>query len=447
MPEVPAQEARQSGSSAVVETVGMNVILAVLALITGVTAARLLGPESRGHLAAAQTVGTLVGALGSLALGESLVYFVGRRSRPPRAALLSAVAFATVSMAFAFALAFVLMPLLLAGAPDAITPARAYSLIGFTFVLVGFPITFLRARERYRMWNLLRLIGPVSWLAALMWLASSSGDSVTLLILLFVAGQALCLPFVWRLATRGTQEAKVDKSLLLPMLRYGTPLLLATLPITFNIRLDQLFLANAESADQLGLYAVSVSWAGLGLPLMAAIGSVLFPRLASMDRSELPLVLARSSRAGVLIAGSIAVVSALSAPVFVPFLFGGDFAVPVVLSVTLALATSLLGYNGLLEEGLRGAGEPRSVLLGESVGLAVTLILLFSLVPSLGIVGAAIASLFGYASVTVTLIWTTRRQVPISVRSLIVPTRTDVSVLRHHLALGVRAVRSRMLGK
>jgi O-antigen/teichoic acid export membrane protein len=425
----------------------MNIILAVVALITGVMAARLLGPESRGHLAAAQTVGTLVGAIGSLSLGESLVYFVGRRTRPPRVVLLSAVAFATISTALAIVLAFVVMPVLLAGEPDAITPARAYSMIGLTFVLVGFPITFLRARERYRLWNLLRLIGPVSWLAALVWMALSSEVSVTLLIVLFISAQALCIPFVWHMATRGTTKAAVDRSLLVPMLRYGAPLLLATMPIAFNIRLDQLFLANAESADQLGLYAVSVSWAALGLPLMAAIGSVLFPRLASTDSTELPLVLGKSSRAGILIAMGVAVVSALSAPVFVPFLFGEAFAVPVALPVTLAVATSLLGYNGLLEEGLRGAGEPRSVLLGESVGLAVTVTLLFLLVPPIGVVGAAIASLFGYAGVTATLVWSTRRRVPISVRSLMVPTRTDIAALAHQVALGVRRARSRVSRK
>jgi O-antigen/teichoic acid export membrane protein len=106
-----------------------------------------------------------------------------------------------------------------------------------------------------------------------------------------------------------------------------------------------------------------------------------------------------------------------------------------------------LGYNGLLEEGLRGAGEPRSVLLGESAGLVISVALLFLLVPSFGIVGAAAASLFGYASVSATLVWSVGRRVHITPRSLIVPTRTDISALRHQASLGARAMRSRMARK
>jgi O-antigen/teichoic acid export membrane protein len=411
----------------VLVTAATNAVLAVIGLITGVLAARLLGPEGRGHLAAAVAAGSLVGAIGALALGESLVFFVGRRVRPPMVVLRTATLVGTVSMVVLIALAWVAMPWVLAGQPGAVDAARAYAFIGLPFVLAGFPITLVRALQRYGAWNLLRLLAPLCWLAVLGFFTLTRNRTVAELAVAFVAAQMLAVPLVWSVA-RGPKRTRgsVDLTLVRPMLRYGAPLLVATLPLTLNLRFDQILIANMEAADQLGLYAVSVSWAAIGLPLMAAIGSVLFPRLAAMEPGDAQVVLARSSRCGVVIALVIAVVSAFSAPTLVPLLFGRSFTVPFLLPVMLALATSVLGLNGIIEEGLRGLGEPRSVLVAELAGLAVTALLLFGLVPTVGITGAAVASLAGYATVTATLAWRIRVRNQIQVSDLLVPRRSDL---------------------
>lgn len=433
----------QAATTAVLTTAATNALLAVIALATGVLAARLLGPEGRGHLAAAQAVGTLVGAIGALALGEALVLYVGRQAAPPMVVLRTATFVATGSTVVLIALAWVMMPTLLAGQPRAVDAARAYAVTGVPFVLLGFPITMLRALQRYGLWNALRLLAPLCWLAALMLFTVTRSRAVAPLVLAFLALQMLFVPLVWLLAGRQDRTGGgVDFKLVKPMLRFGAPLLVATLPLALNLRFDQLLIANVEPADQLGLYAVSVSWAGLGLPLMAAIGSVLFPRLAAMEPGDRRATLARSSRAAVIIAVTIGTVSAVSAPALVPWLFGTSFAVPVVLPVVLAAATSLLGLNGVIEEGLRGLGEPRSVLVGELAGLVVTALLLFALVPKAGITGAAVASLGGYSVVTATLAWRIMVRNHVRLSDLLVPRKSDLQDLVER-ARAVVAMRGR----
>lgn len=433
----------QPAGRAVLTTAATNAVLAVLALATGVLAARLLGPDGRGHLAAAQAVGTLLGTIGGLSLGEAIVFFVGRRSRPPRVILTTATLFGTASTVVVIGVAFFAIPLLLAGQPRAIDAARAYTFIGVPLVLLGFPITFMRALQRYGLWNLLRLAGPLCWLVTLMAFTLAGAKDVPLLIVAFIGLQVLLSPLVWLLTGRSDRhKGKVDFALINPMLRYGTPLFLATLPQALNLRLDQLLIANIETADQLGLYAVSVSWAGLGLPLMAAIGAVLFPKLAAMRPEDARTALSQSSRAGVAIALGIGVVSAVSAPVMVPLLFGRSFSVPLTLPVVLAAATSLLGLNGIIEEGLRGLGNPRSVLLAESTGLVVTVVLLFLLVPKMGITGAALASLLAYTMVNVVLILTLRKRVGMGFSELLVPRSADIHGMRRQvLAVATRRAR------
>lgn len=434
----------QAATRGVLITAAANALLAVIALATGVLAARLLGPAARGHLAAAQAIGTLVGALGALALGEALVFSIGRRTRRPMVVLRTAALVAIGPTVTLIVLAWAIMPSLLAGQPDAVAAARAYALVGVPFVLLGFPISLLRALQRYGLWNVVRLVTPLCWLAALLWATMDRSRAVAPLVITFIFLQMLFVPIIWMLARKQDRgPARIDFGLVRPMLSYGAPLLLATLPHALNVRLDQLVLANMETAEQLGLYAVSVSWAGLGLPLMTAIGSVLFPKLATMGPSDAREMLARSSRAGVLAAVVIGAASALTAPVVVPWLFGRVFAVPILLPLMLAAAAAVLGLNGVIEEGLRGLGEPRSVLVGELVGLGATGLLLLTLVPRVGIAGAAVASLGGYSMVTATLAWRIRSRLDVRVSDLLVPRATDL----RDLAARARAVRSTMRGR
>lgn len=429
----------QGASSAVIVTAAANVALALVALATGVLSARLLGPERRGYLAAAQAIGTLIGALGTLCLAQALVYFVGRRARQPMVVLKTATVFAAGWMIILSSVAVLAMPLLLSGEPSAIPTARLYCLFGLTLVFLGFPIVLIRALQQYWLWNVLRLIAPLCWLSTLLLFTFTKTRRTLPLIGIFLLLQALFIPLVWFLARqRSSGSGRIDITLFKPMLSYGTPLLLAILPREMNFRFDQLLIVNVEDAQQLGLYAVSVSWAGLGLPLIGAVGYVLVPKLTAMNDESARRTLARSSRAGVAIALALGAVSALSAPFLVPLLFGNSFSVPIALPLVLAAATSILGLNGIVEEGLQGVGEPRPVLFGELVGLALTLPLLFLLVPTFGILGAAVASLVGYAAVCASLSSSARRRLGISPWDLLVPRRTDLRRMQNRFQLVIQ---------
>lgn len=429
-PSHAAPPVRPAATGAVLITGGANAGLAVLGLVTGVLAARLLGPERRGHLAAAQALGTLIGTVGGLSLGEAVVYFVGKGPRSPIVVLRTATAVGAASAVVAAAVGYVAMPLLLAGQPGAVDAARAYAFVGLPLVVLGFPIGLMRGMQRYLLWNALRFVAPSCWLAALVIMAATGSSALTPLIWIFLGLQLVFAPLLWRCTGKsGGPSGSFDRKLVRPMLSYGAPLFIATLPQALNMRLDQLLIANVESAEQLGLYAVSVSWASLGIPVMAAIGSVLFPHLAGMQRDQAAAALARSARVSVVIALAVGGVSALSAPILVPLLFGSEYAVPMQLSLLLAASTSLLGVNGILEEGLRGLGEPRTVLLAELAGLAVTAPSVFLLLPLWGISGAAASTVLGYLVTGAVLVLRIRARVGIPMGELLVPTRRDVQDL------------------
>src|SRR6266851_3508043 len=77
----------------------VNVLLAILALVTGVLAARLLGPQGRGELVAIQTWPTLIGTLALLGTGESLVYYTAQEPELAGSCLSSAITLSLLSSA------------------------------------------------------------------------------------------------------------------------------------------------------------------------------------------------------------------------------------------------------------------------------------------------------------------------------------------------------------
>jgi O-antigen/teichoic acid export membrane protein len=110
----------------------------------------------------------------------------------------------------------------------------------------------------------------------------------------------------------------------------------------------------------------------------------------------------------------------LVTPFFIPMIFGKDFRASISPAIVLVPASGLLGINYCLEESLRGLGMPYLVLRAELLGLGSTALLLTFLLNYLGILGAALASLGGYATVMVSLFGFVNRVTGVSPGALII---------------------------
>jgi Na+-driven multidrug efflux pump len=82
--------------------------------------------------------------------------------------------------------------------------------------------------------------------------------------------------------------------------------------------------------------------------------------------------------------------------------------------------------NIVLEESLRGLGEPSIVFWGEAVGLVVTAGMLVALLRPMGIMGAGIASVLGYASSGLVLLSGVRRRTHHSLAEVLVLNSFDL---------------------
>ncbi len=416
-------------ASSALLTAGTNAVLAGFGLVTGVLAARLLGPNGRGELAAIQTWPNFIAVIAMLGMPEAVVYYAARDPKLAGRCLSSALTLALISGLPFLIAGYLAMPLLLsAQAAPIVAGARWYLLIVPVYALVGMPHNSLRGRGDFSFWNGLRIAPVTGWLTVLVvaWLLGRAHPR-------FLASAYLCalslliIPVGWVVIWRTPGPFWPRIRHWKPMLGFGLPCVVSSVPQILNFRLDQMLMAALLPARLLGLYVVAVAWSSATAPLLNALGAVLFPRVASQPTPEQQArALAQGSRLAILASLVLAVAVLALTPRMVPFLFGTKFAAAIPAALVLVMAGAISAFNLVTEEGLKGLGCPSAVMWAEFGGLAVTAVSLWLMLRPLEIMGAALASLFGYSAVAILLVASERSLTGYSLASLLCPTLGEV---------------------
>jgi O-antigen/teichoic acid export membrane protein len=369
--------------------------------MTGMLAARLLGPQGRGELAAAQAWPLFLATLGSFGLTDAIAYFGARSPARARTALSTGLVLAVPFTLVATVAGVWLLPRMLRSQTTDVQHVAMQCLV--LVALLTFttaPAHALRGVGRYRSWNVLRLVTPLAWLVALVSIRGTEYATVPTLAMAFIGATALAglvtHVHAWRTLAG---PAAPDRALARPMLAYSAPTMAAAIPHWLNLRLDQLVVIALLDARALGFYVVAIAWSGAAHPLAEVVAHNAVPALAGSNdpwqRAQLVY------RAGVIAAIATSIVLLAATPLLLPLIFGVEFRGAITVALIMVLAAGVDATNAVGAECLRGIGRPRAVMLAECVGLAVTLVALPALVLLGGIVGAACASLLSYTVILV----------------------------------------------
>ena len=440
---VRALSSTSSFGTHLIMTSGTNLLLALLGLLTGSCAARLLGPGGRGELAAIQMWPAFLATIANLGLPQALIFFSARSAEQAGRYLGSATLLALVASVPFMAAGYVVLPhVLSAQSVDAVAAARWYLLLLPIQALGAMPYHLLRGRSDFALWNTLRLAPGIGWLGIITgaWMLGAARPAlIAFLYLAFLA--LLVIPTFLVLRGRVAGPFRPAPQHWRPMLGYGFPSVLSGVPQLLNLRLDQLLMAAFLPMQTLGLYVVAVTWSGAVAQLPNALGTVLFPKTAAQrDPHQRAQVFAQGSRLAALCALSVGAGVALITPWAIPLLFGERFAAAVPAGLVLVGAAAVAAVNSVLEEGLRGLGHPAVPLWAELGGLVVTGLALLLLLVPFGIMGAAIASVLGYSAVMCTLVVCIRRRTGCSLTALFRPNQRDFQQIRARVQLPLSAL-------
>lgn len=385
-------------------TVVTFVANAFLGVLTGFLAARLLGPQGIGELTAIRSWSIIIGTVAALGMSDAVIYFGKRYPAQATTYLVTAFIPVGLSVGISIFVGWWLMPLLLhAQTREIIDTARL--LIVIMTPIFGMIIVYesLRAYDEWKIWNLLRFTASLFWLMVLIiaFLVPLWANSILLSKLWSLMFLLPCIPAILIVKIKyAPPPIKVNPAFIKPLLGFGIPVMATTLPQMLNLRLDQLIMASFLPARSLGFYVTAVSWSFAASSIFSALSQVLFPQISSLStldqkKRTVSRSILVSSLLGILLTALLFVLT----PILVPLLFGSSYRPAIPVALLLVVASWFGNMNFVLESVLRGLGKPRKVLLAELIGLVITVVLLYLLLPKYEIMGAGIASLAAYAGI------------------------------------------------
>lgn len=436
MPEAASPSLLRSG----LHTLAMSLFAVGIGFGQSILIARTLGPANKGGYDLTVAAANLASLGFGLSLPVGATYVIARRLASPRALVAPLLLWAAIQ-----GVATAVIVVTTRGNPlgDALVPASLGIAVAapLSVLVVATSVSaYLRAmligQRRIVPANngdlVGRVVAPVAMaigIAAALIAGYRPGPLMFVwCIVLGLAVTAAC--FVWLL--RRDLRAARGPSALRAVLAFSIPAYASNIVQFLNYRLD-LFIVNAIVGIQaVGIYALAVSVAQLLWLLSQAAASVLLPTVAAGIDSphENARRSAQAARLVLYVSVAAAALLAVLGRFFIPALYGDAFRDS--LEPFLLLLPGVAGFTiaTVLAAHIAASGRPSINLLSAVAGLTVTLALDVTLIPTIGIRGAAIASSASYLTSAVVTIAVFVWMTGLSPRALLAPTRADLALVR-----------------
>ena len=383
-----------------ISTLAAQVGILGLNVLTGVASARLLGPRARGELAALTLWPSTLVFLGSMGIGQSVVFYTGRR-RYDASEICTAMTITGLLQSLCVILVgLVAVPLALRGySPGVVHLGLVFLLFSPAYMLGLFPANLLQGKLDLFSFNFIRVIPSLTYalgLGGLILLKRPSlenvvGVQILALLVTVLGGYAL-------LFAKEPVHFAFKRQAWKDLLSYGWKSQLSNVTYYINQRFDQLLLSVFVAPRDLGLYvvAVTVSTSLSFFPEAFAMVTLAAGSNVGPDRAR--SVIADSFRYSLawLLVGCSALF--VSVPWLIPFAFGANFRGSVLACRILLPGAVMLGLNRVLYDGARSMNYPALPSYAEGLAITLTGGMLYVLLPRLGFVGAAIASTIAYTA-------------------------------------------------
>jgi O-antigen/teichoic acid export membrane protein len=385
--------------------------------VSGVLAARELGPAGRGVVAAVLSWPMLLGHLSLIGVNTAASVRIARgRSAALPTTLGTAVAHSVLAGGAVTLGAVVVIPSMLAHLGGNAEGLAVWALATIPIIVLADILMCVNvALERIRFANWCRVIGPLIVLGGTVLLVLRHSVTPGRIVAVTIAGGiaafavgAIGLP--WRRIALNVTELFQD-------LKFGAKAHVASLAGLANVRLDLVLMSTLVSASQVGYYSVANNLMMPVASCAAAAALLLTPRIARMSRGDRHgeigdaqlASIRRDGRRYLLVAAVGGVLLATLAPVGVPLLFGGAFE-PVVVLVWVLIPGYIAGtYGALISAGTLGVRRPWVGNVTQLAGLVVTAVLLPILLPRYDALGAAITSTAAYCTSGLVAVFAIRR--------------------------------------
>jgi O-antigen/teichoic acid export membrane protein len=365
-----------------------------LNVVTGILLARVLGPEDLGRYALMIWLPSVLASPMSLGLGNANLYF-GARDRGLGPSL--------VANSFAVSLGFFLIVIvLLYGGlkmvalelPLGLTAAHyLVPLLDLPFRLATtFAMNLLNAWEDHAGFRMIEVIQTVAYFIFCIIAVFAFHMALWGFIGAQIAANVVtCLYTIRCLWRHKCLSLCIDWDLLRRSIGYGMQIQTGSIIRIAGQKIDELILLYFAGVRELGLLTLARNLTNRIRVIPYSLGTVISPRLSKADQEAFLLAATATRRMTLVMLGLVALAVIAAGPL-IPFVYG-DAYTDAVMPVRIFLLILLpLGIQRVFTVFVLAIGQT-SVFLQSAVIGSITVILLdFALIPYLGVIGAAIAS-------------------------------------------------------
>jgi len=366
-------------------------------VLTGVVAARALGPQGRGDLAVIVFWPSLIALLVDFGIADALTIRNSQNSEGAGAHRKTAYWLAVAASVLGVALGACAMPFLLRGSQKSLLQDGYFALAYVPLsALAAVPVGDLLGQQRFRAVAVIRLGTVVCYTVAM--LASVLAGHGTVRVLTWLTVGARGLPLVLALPFAYSRRHDVGGPAFLPSHRRQ---------VTDGLRLHGARLATVLGASEdralanlmltqrgIGLWQVASALTTVMLFVGQAVSQHLYSSSAGMSTGRAELIYKAYVRA-VAITALIAILGSPLLPFVIPLLYGRDFSVAVKPAIVVMVASVFAAGAITLQAGARAMLKIRVCVISEIAGIIVMGLVAWPAVRAWSELGLGVAYLVG----------------------------------------------------
>jgi O-antigen/teichoic acid export membrane protein len=392
------QPSRPGFLSSAVQTFGAQIAVAVISLGNALVVSRALGPSGRGDVVFLTTIAYIVSSLATVGVQEANVNLAGAQPGLRRALATNSILLSALFGCLAIAAVTALVILVPAAGGAAKTSLLALTLASLPGLVLSTNLRFLiQGDYGFAVTNFVWVLPAVLNISINGIFALLGALTVGVAVVTWIGGQLIGTAIlVWYVARRSVGFGRPSLSLARGALGFGVRSHIGRVMLLGNYRLDQWILGAIAGARELGLYSVAVAFAEALFLLPTALSAVQRPDLVRASHAEAVRRTALIFRGALVVTLLAAAALVILAPLLVVHLFGEDFRGSI--DDLRVLTIGAFGIVALKQIGnaLTARRLPTRASFGIGMAFVTTIVLDVLLIPSLGGLGAALASSLSY---------------------------------------------------
>ena len=374
-------------------TAGTRLIIAVITFIVVIINARTLGSEGVGEIALIVLGITIILLISNFVGGGALVYLIPRYK-----------AFQIILPSYIWAVVSAALGAYVLNITGLIPAKYAFHIFMLSLMqaLGAVNMNFLLGKEKIKRYNIVQLIQFAVLIVSLIvfyYLLDEKSVLFYVYSLYLAFGSALALSFLFIRNFIKISGLKELPHVLKQILKYGFYVQFANFLQLMNYRLSYYIIENYLGKSSLGIFDVGNKLSE-GLWLVGkSVSMVQYSKISNTESKDYAVELTLRFLKFVFVSTFLMLVVLLILPqTFFTFVFGKDFFDVNTIIQALSPGILAMSLSMIFSHYFSGVGKHYHNTVSSAIGLTFTVVFGFTLIPSMGIIGAGITASLSYSA-------------------------------------------------